>query len=323
MGCKKDRNCKKKNDYYKHERYHNRVAKAAKNAKPKRKRARLSLDEEELSGTGLSLPPPPVELEISHDSEHGKENESDHHPLLIPAPQLPVPLSVSLPPSPPLTEEDFLPDGDDARTIDPCQDFYETDPAESDDEQEPTTINNIDFVHKENEYLSDCDEEEETLEVKLFKYQRETALPRVSMDKLLDIFRVHGHIDLPSDCRNLKFNGIKTEVAFETKRIVYIGIRESFKRYPDKCFIGQSTIELRLFVDGLPFGRSTTISFWSILMTTNLLPDQVSVIGLYCGPHPQSDDIFIKYFVDELNELIRGKKNIVYYLFVYFVHFFH
>ena len=294
----KDR--KKKNEYER-ERYHRVV-------KPRRAARFSALDEEELSGTGLSLPPPPVELEISHDSEHGKENESDH-PLLIPAPQLHIPLSVSLPPSPspPLTEEDFLPDGDDATTIDPCQDFYETDSAEYDEPD--AIIHNIDFVNKENEILSDYDEEEETLEVKLFKYQREAALSQGNMNKLLKMLRDHGHLELPSDCRSLKFDGIKTEVAFETNRIVYFGIRESFKRYPDKCFIGQSTIELRLFVDGLPFGKaSTPISFWPILMTTNLLPDHVSVIGLYCGPHPHSEDIFIKQFVNELNELHIGEK---------------
>jgi len=163
----------------------------------------------------------------------------------------------------------------------------------------------------ENEQLTSsdsCDEQESndfdivgTLQADLAEFMTSEHLSRNACNRLLALFRKHGHSELPKDSRTLRKTPRVVNVLNKCGgQYIYFGIRKCLEM-AESCDL----FELTVNVDGIPIYKSSSLQFWPILCKINSM--QPVIIALYMGSSkPTSADEFLADFVDEMEQLQCG-----------------
>ncbi|CAI6377752.1 unnamed protein product [Macrosiphum euphorbiae] len=147
-------------------------------------------------------------------------------------------------------------------------------------------------------------------------------IPNNNFDKLLNILRKHKCFEhLPASCRTLykMYSGVSYEKPVEVQIVspgiyYHFGVADNIKKYIDFNYL-EDTIRLVIGVDGLPLSKSSGSCFWPILgYLSRQRMQSVFLIGIYWGnKKPDNSNAFIKYFVDEIKQLITNGINVKQY----------
>ena len=98
-------------------------------------------------------------------------------------------------------------------------------------------------------------------------------------------------------------------VAMEGGQYCHIGLKNCLKKIIlNRLALNQKvdTLNLLIFIDGAPLGKSSEKGLWVILFKDTEL-DSVHLVGVYCGAKkPEDQNNFLKYFVEEAIDLINN-----------------
>ena len=156
------------------------------------------------------------------------------------------------------------------------------------------------------------------MEAQLFDFMCDYHITHSSMRSLLKLLNRHkGSImrKLPREPRTLMNRYVKendlSAILTETEEFAYLGIRNSFAYlYAEKKYMFTAAdgapLKLSFNFDGLPTSRSTSQEVWPILMSTDLCPELVHVIGVYYGQQKPSIQVLLHDLVCELDHLLRN-----------------
>lgn len=93
----------------------------------------------------------------------------------------------------------------------------------------------------------------------------------------------------------------------------HFGVAYNINKYIDLNYL-EDTIRLVIGVDGLPLSKSSGSCFWPILGYLRQRNQSVFLIGIYWGnKKPDNNNEFIKFFVDEIKQLISHGINVKQY----------
>lgn len=144
-------------------------------------------------------------------------------------------------------------------------------------------------------------------------------IPNNSFDKLLSILKKHKCFEhLPASCRTLykMYSGVSYENPVEVQIVspgiyYHFGVADNIKKHIDLNYL-EDSIRLVVGVDGLPLSKSSGSCFWPILGYLSRQRNQsVFLIGIYWGnKKPDNSNAFMKYFVDEIEQLITHGINV-------------
>jgi len=153
---------------------------------------------------------------------------------------------------------------------------------------------------------------EQSFPKNLIKFATKHNVPNNRFDDLLKILKSHKCFDeYPVTSRTF----YKTHTGVTYDKLVnvesvppgiyyHFGVKCNIKRYLDKDF-SDEVIKLVVGVDGLPLAKSSGSTFWPILAYIRQKNEFVFRIGIYWGYNkPEDSNMFIKYFVDEIKEII-------------------
>jgi len=153
---------------------------------------------------------------------------------------------------------------------------------------------------------------EQSFAKNLIQWVTKHNVPNNTFDDLLKILKSHKCFDnYPVTSRTF----YKTHTGVTYDKLVnvesvppgiyyHFGIKCNIKKYLDKDF-SDEVIKLVLGVDGLPLAKSSGSMFWPILAYIRQKNEFVFPIGIYWGYNkPEDSNMFIKYFVDEIKEII-------------------
>ena len=89
----------------------------------------------------------------------------------------------------------------------------------------------------------------------------------------------------------------------------YFGLQSQLitllKKYDTIEIANLQRLDISFNIDGLPLFNSSKIGFWPILCTVcNIIPQQVIVVGLFCGITKPSDLDFLNDTINELEDLL-------------------
>lgn len=142
----------------------------------------------------------------------------------------------------------------------------------------------------------------------------ERNIPHNAANELLQIFKKHGHIELPNDVRVLLSTPRNVSIYMRpvgNGRYIHFGLSSSLKRSIQmySTFIKESEIKLNINIDGLPISKSSGSQFWPIMASIEgvdiyTLP---FIIGIYygmCKPKDVND-----FMIDFVNEFISLSQN--------------
>ena len=141
-------------------------------------------------------------------------------------------------------------------------------------------------------------------------------IPQAAVTELLKIIkRTHPEEDLPSDARSLlrtprtialSVESIGTEM---TDNFIYFGMESTLRdMINDPSLNGEipDCLNLAFNVDGIPLGKSTSLSFWPILCHVVNLQSSPFPIAIFCGKaKPPIGEYFVK-FVNEVKSLTEN-----------------
>jgi len=139
---------------------------------------------------------------------------------------------------------------------------------------------------------------DDTLKTDLAEFMVSEHLTRQASNRLLSLFRKHGH-DLPKDCRTLTKTPRNVDVVEKCGgHYVYFGVRKCLLTTESSCDVFYLTVN----IDGIPVYKSTNLQFWPVVCSINSLPPMI--VGLYVGTSkPASVNEFLADFVTEMEEL--------------------
>lgn len=153
---------------------------------------------------------------------------------------------------------------------------------------------------------------EQSFAKNLIQWVTKHNVPNNTFDDLLKILKSHKCFDnYPVTSRTF----YKTHTGVTYDKLVnvesvppgiyyHFGIKCNIKKYLDKDF-SDEVIKLVVGVDGLPLAKSSGSMFWPILAYIRQINEFVFPIGIYWGYNkPEDSNMFIKYFVDEIKEII-------------------
>lgn len=126
------------------------------------------------------------------------------------------------------------------------------------------------------------------------------------LSKLLKVLNRY-HPELPIDARTLLSSSVKKVevVDMEPGQYFHFGLRSGIEFLIDKLSITE-TIMLQFNIDGVPIHSSSMHSFWPILSSIYGYPTSVFIVGAYFGENkPSSAEEYLKYFLDELQEVLQ------------------
>lgn len=141
-----------------------------------------------------------------------------------------------------------------------------------------------------------------------------------ALKSLLVVLRQHTCFEyLPKDSRTiLQTQALDTSNfhIVEPGNYYHFGLANAIQQhFPSSLQNDTSVIKIVAGVDGLPLFKSTAEEFWPILAYIRPNSNNVFPIGIYCGNRkPYDSNAFLKYFVDDINELhnsgikINGKQ---------------
>lgn len=144
----------------------------------------------------------------------------------------------------------------------------------------------------------------------LRKFVIMNKMPHALINKLMDLLKTHKcfHNVLPKDCRTLLGTQQKKISVHEMDPGIYyhFGMEKGIRKALSVVNIIGNEIELDINIDGLPLTKSSTSQFYPILGSITCNRENVFLIGLYWGKEkPKDSNSLIKYFVEELNNLIE------------------
>jgi len=147
-------------------------------------------------------------------------------------------------------------------------------------------------------------------------------IPNNNFDKLLNILRKHKCFEhLPASCRTLYkiYSGVSYEKPVEVQIVspgiyYHFGVADNIKKFIDFNYL-EDTIRLVIGVDGLPLSKSSGSCFWPILgYLSRQRMQSIFLIGIYWGnKKPDNSNAFIKYFVDEIKQLVTNEIDVKQY----------
>ncbi|XP_067204058.1 uncharacterized protein [Linepithema humile] len=156
-----------------------------------------------------------------------------------------------------------------------------------------------------------------TLTEDLQQFIIERCISHNTSNKLLQILRKHGHVELPTDVRVLvktPRNTSATFISLGSGKYIHFGLasglKRSIKMYSN--FINDNNIKININVDGLPISKSSGSQFWPIMISIQdidiyTLPVIIGVYHGMCKPNNCND--FLANFVDEL--VLLSKNGII------------
>lgn len=154
-------------------------------------------------------------------------------------------------------------------------------------------------------------EPEATLAGDLKLWALDALIPQNHVTSLLHTLKKHNIQDIPLDARTLLSTPQKVKIQpMGSGQYWHHGIKNCLNRF----FEGNKTKNIRtvklLFnVDGIPIFNSTKKQFWPILViiSHNKIRSKPMVVGIYYGNNkPESAEIFLRPFVDDLLEIMRN-----------------
>ncbi|CAI6361869.1 unnamed protein product [Macrosiphum euphorbiae] len=154
--------------------------------------------------------------------------------------------------------------------------------------------------------------QEQPLPSKLANWAINHNVPNNTFTDLLKILKYHKCFNnFPTDARTIyhNYSNVSYNQQIDVKTVppgiyYHFGISNGIKKYIDKYF-SCDNIKLVIGVDGLPLTKSSSSTFWPILGYIRQESQIVFPIGIYWGNEKPSDsNIFLKDFLDEINDLI-------------------
>ena len=155
----------------------------------------------------------------------------------------------------------------------------------------------------------------------LRKWARESLIPYKHLDSLLKTLQPY-HPKLPLSHKTLlktssekmfkieKFNPLSLD---DNSEFIYGGIAQQLKRIINPNSLTGSVLNLQFNIDGLPLYRSSCKEFWPILGKLHSRSDfnKAFVVSVWCGQgKPSSIELYLKSFVEELNNLLVNRIDI-------------
>lgn len=186
-----------------------------------------------------------------------------------------------------------------------------------------TSLINNDTVDIENDFKcsdnisidnssSDNESQNDSLLLNLRKWAAvdHCSIPHNAITDLLKI--LHSlHPELPLDCRTLLQTPIKCVTKMLTNGVYcHFLLKNSLTNFllHSGINVKDRVIEIMFNIDGLPLFKSSNIQLWPILglIKQNFNQNKPFVVGVFCGnAKPKPLDVYLKDFIDELNELIE------------------
>uniref|UniRef100_A0A1B0DMI0 Transposase domain-containing protein n=1 Tax=Phlebotomus papatasi TaxID=29031 RepID=A0A1B0DMI0_PHLPP len=174
-----------------------------------------------------------------------------------------------------------------------------------DDHCSSSEVNQIDEVRRVS-----SEDEESCFKKGLTDWAIEHNETRASVDHLLNLLRTHKCLEyLPKNSRTLLKSPQHVNITSmgSDGEFWYNGLAINLKK--QFCDIREDTqISLKIHVDGVQIYRSSKVDFWPILYMIEEKPEfSPEVVAIYCGDKkPDNCSVFLKQFVDELEELMAN-----------------
>lgn len=191
-----------------------------------------------------------------------------------------------------------------------CRDFEQCEVSNeilnSDNYESPSNLSD-----KSDDKSIDNDENDtiHTLNADLSQWALKYAIHHNAINDLLPIISKYiPNCSLPWDARTLLRTPRETNVVdLAGGQYVHFGLMpalHSIMQEIENVGLSVNNINLSLNIDGLPISRSSTNSFWPILISGNIFRT-VKVIGVYYGQKkPTSANEYLRKFVNELKSMI-------------------
>ena len=149
---------------------------------------------------------------------------------------------------------------------------------------------------------SQSEEQQSSLREDLAAWVVDTKPTQSSVNKMLAIFRKHGHA-LPKDYRTL----MDTPSVVESKikcngDYIYYGLESGIRKYLEKCPTFTGAVKLDINVDGVPLFKSSQTQFWPIMAKFD--KSEPFIVSLFCGKaKPEPVEEYLQDFLKELQDL--------------------
>lgn len=153
---------------------------------------------------------------------------------------------------------------------------------------------------------------EQSFSNNLIQCATEHNVPNNTFDDLLKILKSHKCFnEFPVTSRTFykTHSGVTYDKLVNVESVppgiyYHFGVKCNIIKYLDKNF-SDEVIKLVIGVDGLPLAKSSGSMFWPILAYIRQKNEFVFPIGIYWGYNkPEDSNMFVKYFVDEIKEII-------------------
>ena len=154
----------------------------------------------------------------------------------------------------------------------------------------------------------------EPLDLLLFDLMCDHQLSKSVMRDLSSALNKHAGLPLarmPKDRKTLLNRHLKKDhVVIIRETFLYIGVSYSlndmYQQNKRKFELGITEIKLSFNFDGLPTSKSTNQEVWPILMSTNVSPYLVHVVGVYYGKEKPTCVSLLRELVDELGPILQS-----------------
>lgn len=130
-------------------------------------------------------------------------------------------------------------------------------------------------------------------------------LTHTAINDLLKIMREKNIKNLPLDARTLlSSNTDKVEtISVPPGEYWHYGAKRALKAILQNKILLPKCLYLSIGIDGVPISKSSKSQFWPIL--GRIKNSKPFIIGIYCGAaKPKCPNLFLKMFVEEMNDLI-------------------
>lgn len=183
-------------------------------------------------------------------------------------------------------------------------------------------MSHISSEHFNNSSDTDLDtslENQDNLREKLVRWAVKRHISHLAITDLLHILSPY-HPELPLHARTLLDTPCSSHTSIfyklETGEFCYLGMNAILKsilsqKYTQKCLKFCKVLKLSFNIDGIPLYKSNRTQLWPILGLIKNFRSDPFVISLFCGiSKPKPLNIFLKKFIDELNELLHHGINV-------------
>lgn len=146
----------------------------------------------------------------------------------------------------------------------------------------------------------------------LMKWATERHISHLALTELLHILSPY-HPELPLDSRTLLNTPSFTRInKLETGEFCYLGLNIALKnvlsqKYTQECLKPGETLKICFNIDGIPLFKSNKLQLWPILGLIKNFRSIPFIISIFCGTSkPKPLNLFLRNFIDELNDLLKN-----------------